>query len=92
VEKWVPWWEKTKPVQAPTTDERYRIGPWTLHATIGEAGPSYFSVRRDGEARPTGASVVWQAHDGWVIAADDDRYCSRVSPVDCLGWWVARRR
>lgn len=91
VEKWVPWWEKAKPAPAPTTDERYRVGEWTLHATIGEREPSYYSVRRDGRTRTTGVSVTWQAHDGWVTYDGEERFASRESPLACLRWWVSRR-
>jgi hypothetical protein len=91
MEKWVPWWEKTKPVPAPTTDERYRVGRWTLHATIGEAGPSYYSIRSDRSTRPTGSSVTWQPHDGWVVYDSGEMFSTRSSPLECLQWWVARR-
>jgi hypothetical protein len=91
MEKWVPWWEKTKPAPVPTTEERYRVGEWTLHAAIGEGGPSYFSIRRDGQVRTTGSSVTWQAHDGWVTYDGDERFTSRVGPVACLAWWVGRQ-
>lgn len=91
VEKWVPWWEKEQPAPPPTTDERYRFGEWTLHATIGERGPSYYSVRRDGRARPVGVSVTWEPHYGWVIYDDDVAFTTRTSPLACLEWWAARR-
>lgn len=97
VEKWVPWWEKERPAPPPTTDERYRVGEWTLHATIGEGGPSYYSVRRDGRARPVGESVTWEPHDGWVIYDEGERFVARerfwssAGPLACLRWWVERQ-
>lgn len=97
VEKWVPWWEKERPAPPPTTDERYRVGERTLHATIGEGGPSYYSVRRDGRARPVGVGVTWEPHDGWVIYDEGERFVSRERfwslawPLACLEWWVGRR-
>ena len=97
MEKWVPWWEKERPAPPPTTDERYRIGEWTLHATIGERGPSHYSVRQDGRARPVGVSVTWEPHDGWVIYDEGEQFASRerfwspAGPLACLRWWVERR-
>jgi hypothetical protein len=81
MEKWVPWWEKERPAPPPTTEERYRVGEWTLHAAIGEAGPSYFSVRRDGQARTTGSSAMWQPHDGWVVYDQVEQFASRAGRV-----------
>ena len=91
MEKWVPWWEKMKPAPPATTEERYRVGEWTLHASIGEAGPSYYSIRFDRRARPTGSSVTWQPHDGWVTYAGGVKFATRESPLACLRWWVAQQ-
>jgi hypothetical protein len=71
--------------------ERYRVGIWALKAPRVDHTPSAFRLRCDRPGFPKGTHVTWEPHHGWVIYDGDDKHSSRVSPLDCLEWWVARR-
>jgi len=92
MEKWVPWWERSKPAPPPTTVEVHRIGIWTLHAPIGVGRPTDFFVRCDRPGFPRGTGVSRHPHEGWIVYDGTERFSSHESPLRCLEWWVARQK
>ena len=84
-------WAEQVAASGGTLTERYRVGVYTLRAPEREVRPSNYFLRSDRPGFEKGHGIGWEPHYGWVIyGTGDEMFCSRVSPLVCLEWWVAR--
>jgi hypothetical protein len=73
--------------------ERFRVGEYTLQAPAMTPNPRSFELRwdRPGLDRESSGGVYLDLHEGWVMHHDGTRFVSRVSPLECLEWFVSRQ-
>jgi len=84
-------WDEQVAASGGTLTERYRLGVYTLRAPEREVQPLYFFLRSDRPGFEKGRGVGWQPHGGWTTYDGAVQFASRLSPLECLRWWVKRQ-